>query len=272
MLQPEGVVEVELARRTPVFAANWKMNTTLREGVELCRAVRAGLDRERAAQVVVCPPFTHLATLRDCLEGSTLELGAQDVYFEAKGAYTGEISPPMLHGLVQYVIIGHSERRAYFHETDEDVNRKVRAALGAGLVPIMCIGETGAQRQANETEAVLERQIEEGLRDIDLGSGGLILAYEPVWAIGTGVSADGRQAQDAIAFVRARLSRLAGSAAEAIRILYGGSVTAANIAEFMTQPDIDGGLVGGASLVADSFISLVRAGVAAAAERDARRA
>jgi triosephosphate isomerase len=189
-----------MARRTPVFAANWKMNTTISEGLDLCRAVRAGLDGERSAQVILCPPFTHLAGLRDCLSGSTLELGAQDVFWEAKGAYTGEISPVMLADLARYVIIGHSERRAYFHETDEEVNRKARAALGAGLTPIVCIGETDAQRQAGETEAVLERQVEGGLRDVDV-SAGLIVAYEPVWAIGTGVSANGQQAQDAIAFV-----------------------------------------------------------------------
>jgi triosephosphate isomerase len=260
-----------MARRTPVFAANWKMNTTVSEGLDLCRALRGGLDGERGAQVILCPPFTHLASLRDCLSGATLELGAQDVYWELKGAYTGEISPVMLADLVRYVIVGHSERRAYFHETDEDVNRKARSALGAGLTPIVCIGETGAQRQAGETEAVLDYQIAAGLRDLDLASG-VIVAYEPVWAIGTGVSADGRQAQDAIAFVRERLRPLAGSAAGDTRILYGGSVTPGNIAEFMAQPDIDGGLVGGASLVAESFIGLVRAGAAAAAARDARRA
>ncbi len=259
-----------MARRTPVFAANWKMNTTLSQGLDLCRAVRAGLGRERGAQVILCPPFTHLAGMRDCLSGSSLELGAQDVFWEAKGAYTGEISPAMLVELVRYVIVGHSERRAYFHETDEDVNRKAKAALGVGLAPIVCIGETGAQRQAGETEAVLERQVQDGLRDVDLSSG-LIVAYEPVWAIGTGLSADGDQAQQAITFVRGQLRRLAGDVAEATRILYGGSVTEANIAEFMTRPDIDGGLVGGASLAADSFVSLVRAGSAAATERDARR-
>ncbi len=260
-----------MARRTPVFAANWKMNTTPSEGLALARAVRTGLDGGRQAQVILCPPFTHLSGLSDCLAGSTLELGAQDVYWEAKGAYTGEISTAMLKELVQYVIIGHSERRAYFHETDADVNRKVAAALQAGLTPIACIGETGAQRNAGETESVLERQVQDGLRDIDLSSG-LIVAYEPVWAIGTGVSADGPQAQGAIAFVRAQLRRIAGDTAEEIRILYGGSVTAANIAEFMAQPDIDGGLVGGASLVADSFVSLVQAGVAAVSARDSQRA
>lgn len=255
-----------MAGRTPLFAANWKMNTTVAEGIDLCRAVRQALDGERRIDVVLCPPFTHLVALGDCLAGSTLAIGAQDMFWEQKGAYTGEVSPAMLQGLASYVILGHSERRAYFHETDADVNRKLRAALASALTPIVCIGETGEQRQAGETEAVLRRQIQEGLRDVDLSSG-LVVAYEPVWAIGTGLSANGQQAEETIAYIRAQLRELGGSLCDAVRILYGGSVTPANIAEFMAEADVDGALVGGASLSAGSFAAIVGTGLEAALAR-----
>ena len=248
--------------RIPVYAANWKMNTTIPEGIELAQSLSDRLDGESGAVLVICPPFTHLAPLADCLAESTLSLGAQNVYWEPKGAFTGEISPLMLRGLVQYVIIGHSERRSYFGETDGDVNRKIVAALEAGLTPIVCVGESGEQRDAGETEAILRHQVQQGLSGIDLSSG-LIVAYEPIWAIGTGVSAHGEQAQEAIAFIRTQLRALGGPVAEETRILYGGSVTASNVAEFAAEPDIDGALVGGASLSADSFEALVRSGIAA---------
>ena len=252
--------------RTPVYAANWKMNTTIPEGIELAQSLRDKLDGERRATVVVCPPFTHLAPLAGCLSGSTLALGAQDVYWEPKGAFTGEVSPLMLQGLAQFVIIGHSERRTYFGETDGDVNRKIVAALEAGLTPIVCVGETEEQRKADETEAILRHQVQQGLSGVDL-SVGLIVAYEPIWAIGTGVSAHGTQAQEAIAFIRAQLRGLNASAAETTPILYGGSVTATNVAEFAAEPDIDGALVGGASLAAESFTELVESGIQAGLAR-----
>ena len=246
--------------RIPVFAGNWKMNTTVSEGISLAQDLRQRLDGERRAEVILCPPFTHLAPIKDALTGSTLLAGAQDLYWEPKGAYTGEVSAAMLQDLVTHTIIGHSERRTYFGETDEDVNRKIGAALGAGLKPIVCVGETGEQRSAGETDSVLRRQILEGLADVDL-SAGIIIAYEPVWAIGTGVSANGTQAEETILFIRAQLHELAGSFADEIRILYGGSVTGSNIAEFMAEGDIDGALVGGASLNADSFYAIVQSGL-----------
>ncbi len=255
-----------MAIRTHVFPANWKMNTTVLEGVELCRALRDQLDGELGTDLIICPPFTHIVPISDCLDGSSLAVGAQNMYWEPKGAFTGEISATMLVGLLKYVIIGHSERRAHFGETDVDVNRKIAAALEAGLTPIVCVGETGEQRSADETETVLRHQVQHGLSGIDQGAG-LIVAYEPIWAIGTGVSAHGAQAQDAVAFIRAQMRALGGSAADATRILYGGSVTAANVAEFMAEPDVDGALVGGASLAAGSFTDLVRSGVTAALAR-----
>jgi triosephosphate isomerase (TIM) len=259
-----------MADRLPVFAANWKMHTTVGEGIALAQSLRSLLDGEQRASVVICPPFTHLVPLAEQLSGTTLQLGAQDVYWESKGAFTGEVSTLMLQGLVDFVIIGHSERRAYFGETDADVNRKIGAALEAGLTPILCVGETDEQRESGQTEAILRHQVQQDLSGIDLNLG-LVIAYEPVWAIGTGVSAHGEQAQEAIAFIRAQVDALNPSAAEILPILYGGSVTAANVAEFTAQPDIDGGLVGGASLVAEGFAELVNAGIASAAAKTSSR-
>ena len=255
-----------MATRRPVFAANWKMNTTVPEGVELFKHLRQRLDGVEQAEVVICPPFTHLTALHEALQGSRLRLGAQNLYWEEKGAFTGEISPAMLRGVVSHVIIGHSERRQLFGESDADVNRKLRAALEAGLVPIVCVGETGEQRQREETEQVLRRQIHGAAEGLSLPDS-LLVAYEPVWAIGTGVAAHGPQAQAAIAFIRSEVRSLAGAAADRIRMLYGGSVAPANIAEFMAQPDVDGALVGGASLAADSFSQIVQSGLEAVASR-----
>jgi triosephosphate isomerase (TIM) len=256
--------------RLPVFAANWKMHTTVLEGIALAQSLRSLIDGDQRAKVVLCPPFTHLVPIADCLSGSTLRLGAQDVYWESKGAFTGEISPLMLQGLVDFVIIGHSERRAHFGETDADVNRKVGAALETDLMPILCVGETGEQRESGQTEAVLRHQIQQGLSGIDLDRE-LVIAYEPVWAIGTGVSAHGEQAQEAVAFIRTQVRALNASASDRIPILYGGSVTATNVAEFAAQPDIDGALVGGASLVADGFAALVSAGIASTVAKSTTR-
>lgn len=259
-----------MASRRPVFAANWKMNTTVPEGLELAQGLRRRLDGLEEAEVVICPPFTHLTSLRSALEGSAVRLGAQNMYWEPKGAFTGEISPAMLQSLVSHVILGHSERRLYFGESDADVNRKLRAAIDAGLLPIVCVGETGEQRQQAQTEQVLQRQLLGAVESVALPSN-VLIAYEPVWAIGTGVAAHGPQAQEVIAFIRSQLRSqvrsLAGAAADQIRILYGGSVSPANIAEFMAEPDVDGALVGGASLSADSFSEIVEAGSAAASAR-----
>ena len=246
-----------MSRRTPIVAANWKMHTTLRTAPELCQALRESIDGVRGVEKVICPPFVFLALARDALAGSSIKVGAQNVFWEEKGAFTGEVSPPMLADLCEYVIVGHSERRKYFGETDETVNRRLKAALAQGLRPIFCVGETGDERQAGRTEEVLLRQARGGLAGIEIAPG-FVVAYEPVWAIGTGVPATGEMANEAIALIRHELGSLyGGELAQAARIQYGGSVDGANIAEFMAQPDIDGALVGGASLKADVFSAIV---------------
>ena len=246
-----------MSRRTPIVAANWKMHTTVRTAADLCRALRESIDGVKGVEKVVCPPFVFLALARDALAGSTIKVGAQNVFWEEKGAFTGEVSPPMLADLCQYVIIGHSERRKYFGETDETVNRRLKAALAQGLQPIFCIGETGDERQGGRTEEVLLRQVRGGLAGIEIAPG-FVVAYEPVWAIGTGIPATGEMAHETIAIIRRELASLYGSElAQSARIQYGGSVDGANIAEFMAQPDIDGALVGGASLKADVFTTIV---------------
>ncbi len=243
--------------RLPIIAGNWKMNTTIEEAVALVRDMLGGLQDIEGAEKVVCPPFVSLAAVRPVLERSSVRLGAQNMHFEEKGAFTGEVSPGMLAGLCHYVIIGHSERRQLFGETDETVNRKVKAALKFKLLPIMCVGETLAENEAGKTEEVVTRQVKKGLEGID-NPGGLVIAYEPIWAIGTGKAATGKQANATIGLVRRTVRDLYGAAvADALRIQYGGSVTAANIVEFVSQPEIDGGLVGGASLKAPEFVSIV---------------
>jgi len=244
--------------RTPLIAGNWKMNTTLDEAVELVGKLRPDLDLIKDVEKVICPPFTSLDRLKKLLKGSSIELGAQNMYFEEKGAYTGEISPLMLAELCDFVIIGHSERRHYFNETEDMIDKKVRAALKVGLTPILCIGETLEENEAGKTEEVLIKQLGSPSSRIYY-AGGLVLAYEPVWAIGTGRAASGKQANDTIAFIRQRISKQYGKGvAQEVRILYGGSVTSANIAEFINQPEIDGALVGGASIKADEFLDIVR--------------
>ena len=243
--------------RTPVIAGNWKMNTTVGEAVALVRAMRAELDKVSNVEKVLCPPFISLAPVGELIKGSSIKLGAQNLYFAEKGAYTGEVSALMLAGLCELVIIGHSERRQYFGETGEVVNKKVAAALGVGLKPILCIGEKLAENEAGKTEEVVSGQLKSSLAGI-ASLDGLIIAYEPVWAIGTGRAATGEQANETIAFIRRNISGLYDDkVAREIRILYGGSVTAANVAEFMPQPEIDGALVGGASLKAAEFLSIV---------------
>ena len=243
--------------RLPIIAGNWKMNTTVDEAVALVRDMLGGLEDIGGVEKVVCPPFVSLAEVKPVLEKSSVKLGAQNLHFEEKGAYTGEVSPVMLAHMCEYVIVGHSERRQYFGETDEIVNRKVKAALKFNLKPIMCVGETLGENEAGKTEEVVTRQVKKGLAGIDKAIG-LVIAYEPIWAIGTGKAATGKQANATIGLIRRTVGELYGAdVAQGLRIQYGGSVTGANIVEFISQPEIDGGLVGGASLKAADFVSIV---------------
>ena len=244
--------------RIPLIAGNWKMNTTVSEAVALVKEMRQGLDEIKGVEKVVCPPFVSLFAVRDLIKGSSVKLGAQNLYFEEEGAYTGEISPLMLAELCEFVIIGHSERRQYFGETSEIVNKKIKSALKAGLKPILCVGEKLEETKAGRTIELVAEQLSLSLAGIGY-PGGFIIAYEPVWAIGTGLAATGKQANETISFIRRNISQLYGKeASQDVRILYGGSVTADNIAEFGQEPEIDGALVGGASLKASEFLSIVR--------------
>jgi triosephosphate isomerase len=246
--------------RKPIIAGNWKMHKTISETVALIKEL-APLVAGAAAEAAVCPPFTALAAAKAALAGTSLKLGAQDMYWEKQGAYTGEVSPVMLRDAgCDYVIIGHSERRQYFAETDETVNKKLAAAIAHGLVPIMCVGETLAEREAGATEQVVDRQVRGGLAGLTADQvASLVIAYEPVWAIGTGRTASADDANAVCAFIRRLVAALFGpQAAEAVRIQYGGSVKADNIAELMAKSDIDGALVGGASLDAATFAKIVK--------------
>ena len=243
--------------RRPVIAANWKMNKKIEEAQAFLDEFIPLVWNERDVDIVIAPPFTALYTMANLLKITNIGLAAQDLFYEDKGAYTGEISPVMLTDIgCSYVIIGHSERRIYFGETDEIVNKKFRAARRHGLEVIFCIGESLSEREAGMTFDVLKRQISEGIRDIS--SDGLIIAYEPVWAIGTGKTATPDQAQEAHESIRKTLSHLYGEPAKGLRILYGGSVTPENADVLMACPDVDGALVGGASLKADSFAGIVK--------------
>lgn len=258
---PGIVALTNKSARTPIIAGNWKLNTVAADAKALVQDLLARVKDVAATEIVVCPPFTSLAVVAEALQGSRLELGAQNLYWEKSGAFTGEVSAPMLKAVgCTYVIIGHSERRTYFHETDETVNKKIFAALAEGLKPIVCVGETLAEREKGETFNVIKRQITQGL--VKLAPAQMqtvVLAYEPVWAIGTGKTATTEQAQEVHAFIRGLLTDLFGkTTAEATRIQYGGSVNAGNIAALMGQADIDGALVGGASLKADSFEKIVK--------------
>jgi len=242
--------------RTLFIAGNWKMNTNIAEAVALVNDMKGALDGIDGVEKLVCPPFISLAAVAEILKGSSVMVGAQNVHFENKGAYTGEVSPTMLSGLCQYVIIGHSERRQYFGETDEIVNKKVRAALDAGLNPIICIGEDLDQNRSGQTEQIVTTQARGALRDIEY-SPGIVIAYESIWAIGTGVAATAAEADATIGKIRRTVAAVYGDdPAAGMRILYGGSMNAANSAEFIGRPQIDGGLVGGASLKAAEFISM----------------
>jgi len=246
--------------RKILIAGNWKMNKTVAEALFLVDGLKAGASEMDAVEVLVCPPFTDLAAVVEATEGTPIMVGAQSVHWAESGAFTAEISAEMLREIpVPYAIIGHSERRQYFGETDATVNMRLKAALAAGLKPIVCFGETLEQRQANETQTVVETQVRGGLAEMSAEQmEQVVLAYEPVWAIGTGMTATPEQAQEVHAFVRRLLGELFGDVAEDVQILYGGSVKAANAAELMGQADIDGGLVGGASLKADDFLGIIR--------------
>lgn len=253
-------------KRIPLVAGNWKMYKTIAEARQLVPDLVRGLATVEGVEKVICPPFTSLMAVKALLEGTDIGLGAQNIYWEREGAFTGEISPRMVAELCQYVILGHSERRTYFGETDETVNRKVRAALESSLIPIVCIGETLAENEEGKTQAVITRQVQVGLSGIQLqqavnGSIPLVIAYEPVWAIGTGKAATGEFANQVVReMIRPTLSGLFGDqVAHSVRVLYGGSVKASNAPEFFTQSDIDGALVGGASLKAEEFIGIVKA-------------
>ena len=244
--------------RKPLIAGNWKMNTTVEEAINLVKAILDGLDGHKAVETVLCPPFISLYKVKELLKDSLVGLGAQNMYFEDKGAYTGEISAVMLSNLCGYVIIGHSERRQYFYETDDIVSKKVKKALECSLKPIVCVGENLEQNEAGQTAEVISKQVKAGLSEIKAASQ-LVVAYEPIWAIGTGKAATGEQANVTIKLIRGTLAGLWNKEiADQVRILYGGSVTGNNIVEFISQSDIDGALVGGASLKAADFLSIIK--------------
>jgi len=251
--------------RKKFVCGNWKMHKTVAEAAALVRELRAGLGESAGAvQVAVAPPFTALSAVGEALRGSSIELSAQDVHWEPQGAFTGEVSAPMLAEVgCRHGIVGHSERRQLFGETDETVRKKTGALLAAGLRPIVCVGETLAEREAGKTLAVVDRQVRAGLAGLPAASlAAITVAYEPVWAIGTGRTATSAQAQEVHAAIRGILRELAGSVADGIRIQYGGSVKPENARDLMNQPDVDGALVGGASLKAADFVAIVKGALA----------
>ncbi len=246
--------------RTPIIAGNWKMNKTAAEAVQFVREIRQGLQNIQGVDKVVCPPFIAIPGVYEALQATDIGVGAQNMWYEEKGAYTGEIAPSMIAPFCQYVILGHSERRAYYCETDEGVNRKAKAALAHGLTPIICVGETLEQNEAGETQTFVSGQVKAALDGLTAEqAAACIIAYEPIWAIGTGKSASAAQAGGIIGLsVRGAIAELYGeTVAQQVRIQYGGSVKEHNIAEYMAHPDIDGALVGGASLK-PGFVELVR--------------
>jgi triosephosphate isomerase (TIM) len=254
-----------MSPRKKLIAGNWKMNKTSADGVALARDLVMAIGKQSDVEVIVCPPFTAIEAVGKALEGSNVKLGAQNMHFESSGAFTGEISAPMLRAIfATHVILGHSERRTLFGDSDEFINKKVLAALKNQLRPIFCVGETLAERESASTLKIVQTQIERGLEGVSKEqASSVIIAYEPVWAIGTGKVATAEQAQEVHAFIRGLLTKLFTDAvAKKIRILYGGSMKPANAVELLTQKDIDGGLIGGASLEARSFVELVTAAAA----------
>jgi triosephosphate isomerase len=248
--------------RKPFVAGNWKMYKTVAEARQLVSELIPGLNSVQGVDKVLCPPFTALLAVAAILEGTDIGLGAQNMHWEISGAFTGEVAPTMVAEFCKYVIVGHSERRAYFGETDETVNRKLHSALAHSLIPILCVGETLEENEAARTAEVVSRQVRQGLAGIQLtDTVPLVIAYEPVWAIGTGRAATSTGANAVVAdYIRPVLAEMFGDhLAQSMRVLYGGSVKASNAAEYFNQPDIDGALVGGASLKAAEFISIVQA-------------
>jgi triosephosphate isomerase len=249
-----------MEQRRPLIAGNWKMYKTGAEAVETARQLAARIDPNKDRDVMIAPAFTALAAVAEALKESPVALGAQNIYWEEEGAFTGEISPAMLTGAgCSHVIIGHSERRQYFGDTNEAVNKRIAAAIKHNLIPVFCIGETEEERESNETFSVLDKQVEIGLEGFSLNDlEALVVAYEPVWAIGTGKTATSEQAQEVHAYLRSRIdNRFGHQLSGSVRILYGGSVKPANISELMAMADIDGALVGGASLQAEVFSEIV---------------
>lgn len=250
--------------RKPVIAANWKMHKTHFEAIRFVEELRNRLDPQDydRSEVVICPAFTAIRSVQTTIDGDDLPLalGAQDVHWEESGAYTGEVSPLMLNKLgVRYVIVGHSERREYFGETDETVNKKVKAVLAQEMAPILCVGETLEERESGGTEAKVSSQVRAGLDGVSKDQvASMVIAYEPIWAIGTGRTASSEDAQATIATIRRVVKEIAREAADTMRVQYGGSVKPGNMADLMAQPDIDGALVGGASLSPDEFALIVR--------------
>ena len=254
--------------RKPIVAGNWKMNKSVAEAVQLVVTMKGELLQFEGVERVLCPPFMAVPDVARLLAGSGLRVGAQDMYWKESGAYTGEVSPLMVSEFCQYVIVGHSERREYFGETDESVRQKIVSALAHGLIPIVCVGETLALRQKDLTERWISGQVRAALQGFSAEQvAGLVIAYEPIWAIGTGLAATAAEAERVCGqVVRATLTELYGQATAAlVRVQYGGSISASNAAELMTHPNVDGGLVGGASLKAADFVAIVRAAAEAKA-------
>jgi triosephosphate isomerase len=244
--------------RTPIIAGNWKMNKNVNEALELVKELKA-IERNKNVETVLCVPFTNLWQVKSEIEGTDIKLGAQNMHWEESGAYTGEISPLMLKEIgIDYCIIGHSERRQYFNETDETVNKKVKSALEHNIYPIVCVGETLEEREANKEKEVVKRQVTKGLEGIEAKDiEKIVIAYEPIWAIGTGKTASSSDANDMIKFIRETVEEVFGKVSEDMRIQYGGSVKPNNVSEIMAESDIDGALVGGASLKAEDFAKLI---------------
>lgn len=244
--------------RKPIIAGNWKMHKTIKEALEFVNEVKDKVNSDKV-EAVICAPFTLLKDLKEATKGTNIKIGAQNMHFEEKGAFTGEVSPLMLKEIdMDYVVIGHSERRQYFNETDETVNKKVLKALEVGIDPILCVGETLEQREAGKTKDVCKVQVEKALENVlkdDLAK--VVVAYEPIWAIGTRKTATAEDANDVISYIREVIKGLYGELANEVRIQYGGSVKPSNVAEIMGQSDIDGALVGGASLASNDYLDLV---------------
>ncbi|WP_315167682.1 triose-phosphate isomerase [Metaclostridioides mangenotii] len=243
--------------RKPIIAGNWKMNKTIKEALEFVSDIKDKTNAE--VDAVICAPFTLLKDLKELTKGTDIKIAAQNMHFEDNGAFTGEVSPLMLKELnIDYVVIGHSERRQYFNETDETVNKKVLKALETGINPIVCVGETLEQRESDNTKKVVEVQVKEALKEVkDSDLSKVVVAYEPIWAIGTGKTATAEQANDVISYIREVIKGLYGDLSQELRIQYGGSVKPSNVKEIMGQSDIDGALVGGASLASKDYLELV---------------